>query len=119
MSTQERLYAFQDKKNGRNGRFMIGNNAARLLATETSWPPGAADGSHIVADLRGPDWPNVPQPKEVVALAYAMAAALDLLAACEDAIEKLKDDENYVGENGGEAEFLINLRKAVDRARNR
>jgi hypothetical protein len=40
-------------------------------------------------------------------------AHASLLAACEDAIEELRTDENYVGENGAEAEFLVKLRAAV------
>jgi hypothetical protein len=33
--------------------------------------------------------------------------------ALDDAIEELRTDENYVGENGGEAEFLTKLRTAL------
>lgn len=36
-----------------------------------------------------------------------------LREACADAVDELRTDENYVGENGGEADFLVALRKAL------
>ncbi len=57
-----------------------------------------------------------PRHREIEAL---FCAAPDLLAACEDAVEELRTDENYVSENGAEAEFLVKLRAAIAKARPR
>lgn len=46
-----------------------------------------------------------------------VCAAPDLLAACEGAVEELRTDENYVSDNGAEAEFLVKLRAAIAKAR--
>lgn len=54
---------------------------------------------------------------EAIKFAQLFAAAPQLLEACEDAVEELKADENYVGENGGEADFLVALRAAIAKAR--
>lgn len=50
--------------------------------------------------------------------ARLIAAAPDLLDACEAAVEELGDDENYVGDHGeSEANILADLRAALRKAR--
>jgi hypothetical protein len=85
------------------------------LSGDVGIAAGSYDGpiAEVFEELRR----GVLRPEVARANARLIAAAPDLLAACEDAVEELRADENYVGDNGGEAEFLVKLRAAIAKAR--
>lgn len=96
------------------------DGSAYSLHTSPLYQAAVYADNAVIADVRLSDYTDKRTPEEARANARLIAAAPDLLAACEAAAQSLAADEEILIDwdpNGFDAQLLAQLRAAIAKAR--